>query len=61
METISFLVQYIHLDDIQPANILKVWKIIIGMIEFEKNAIDALPILKRSRQEDATKELKTIG
>ncbi len=54
-------VQYIHLDDIQPANVVKVWKRIIGVIEFEKNAIDDLPVLKRSRHEDATKELETIG
>jgi hypothetical protein len=54
-------VQNIHLDDIQPANVVKVWKRIIGMIEFEKNAIDDLPILKRSRHEDTTNELKSIS
>lgn len=35
-----------------PASVARVWKIIVGMIEFEKNAIDSIQLSKRCRQQE---------
>jgi hypothetical protein len=35
---------HIHLDDVRHSNVVAVWKRIIGMIEFEQNAIDNLQL-----------------
>ncbi len=51
---------HIHLDDLQHFNVVAVWKRIIGMIEFEQNAIDNLKLLKRSCHDDSNNEMKIV-